>query len=131
MSTSQAEQWANGAAADRVTRAILHHAVWIAVQDVPIGWVEVDEDEWQRFMSHLIAPARASALASSCTLKRRSGMAATRRRLEASPNAANFYLHRGYLPGEARTADGALPLTKCLSQHGSNSPPRPTGSAGG
>ncbi len=52
----------------------------------------------------------------------------TAARLEASPNAATFYLHRGYLPSEARTADGALPLSKCLSQP--NPPLRPANSAG-
>jgi hypothetical protein len=29
-------------------------------------------------------------------------------------------LHRGYLPSEARTADGALPLSKRLSPLGPN-----------
>ena len=52
----------------------------------------------------------------------------TAARLEASPNAATFYLHRGYLPSEARTDDGALPLSKRLSPH---PPQRPAGSAGG
>ena len=52
-------------------------------------------------------------------------------RLETSPNAATFYLHRGYLPSEARAADGALPLSKRLSEHGPNPPPQPTSSVGG
>jgi len=81
MSPSQAEQWANQAAADRVTGAILHHAVWVAVQGVS--------------------------------------------------NAVTFYLHRGYLPSGARTADGALPLSKRMSEHGPNPPLQPTTSAGG
>jgi putative acetyltransferase len=132
MSTSQAEQWADRAAADRVAHAVLHHAVWVAVQDVPIGWVEVDED---RVAALYVAPHCAGRGVGSRLLLRaeaaiRDGGHATAR-LEASPNAATFYLHRGYLPSEARTADGALPLSKCLSQHGSNSPPQATGSAGG
>ncbi len=52
MSPSLAEQWANQAAGDRVTRAILHHAVWVAVQGVPTGWVEVDE--WSIFNRTLL-----------------------------------------------------------------------------
>ena len=52
-------------------------------------------------------------------------------RLESSPNAATFYLHRGYLPSEARTADGALPRSKRLSRHEPIPPPQPAGSAGG
>jgi len=132
MSTSQAEQWANRAAADRVTHAILHHAVWVAVQDVPIGWVEVDED---RVAALYVAPHCSGRGVGSRLLLRaeaaiRDGGHATAR-LETSPNAATFYLHRGYLPSEARTADGALPLRKRLSQHGPNPPLQPTGSAGG
>ena len=132
MSTSQAEQWANRAAADRVTHAILHHAVWVAVQDVPIGWVEVDED---RVAALYVAPHCAGRGVGSRLLLRaeaaiQDGGHATAR-LESSPNAATFYLHRGYLPGEARAADGALPLSKRLSRHGPNPPPQPTGSAGG
>jgi GNAT superfamily N-acetyltransferase len=132
MSTSQAEQWANRAAADRVTHAILHHAVWVAVQDVPIGWVEVDED---RVAALYVAPHCASRGVGSRLLLRaeaaiRDGGHATAR-LESSSNAATFYLHRGYLPSEARAADGALLLSKRLSGHRPNPPLQPTGSAGG
>ena len=132
MSTSQAEQWANRAAADRVTRAILHHAVWIAVQEAPIGWVEVDED---RVAALYVAPHCSGRGVGFRLLLRaeaaiRDGGHATAR-LETSPNAATFYLHRGYLPSEARTADGALPLSKRLSPLGPSPPLQPTGSAGG
>jgi GNAT superfamily N-acetyltransferase len=132
MSTSQAEQWANRAAADRVTLAILHHAVWIAVQDVPIGWVEVDED---RVAALYVAPHCAGRGVGSLLLLRaeaaiRDGGHATAH-LETSPNAATFYLHRGYLPSEAPAAEGALPLSKRLSRHRPNPPLQPTGSAGG
>jgi GNAT superfamily N-acetyltransferase len=132
MSTSQAEQWANRAAADRVAYAILHHAVWVAVQDGPIGWVEVDED---RVAALYVTPHSAGRGVGSRLLLhaeaaiRDGGHAAAR--LEASPNAATFYLHRGYLPGQARTADGALPLIKRLSRHQPSPSLRPTGSAGG
>jgi hypothetical protein len=40
-------------------------------------------------------------------------------------------LHRGYLPRGARTADGALPLSKRLAPLGPHPPLQPTGSAGG
>ena len=132
MSTSQAEQWANGAAADRVTHAILHHAVWVAVQDVPIGWVEVDED---RVAALYVAPLCAGRGVGSRLLLRAEAAIRdgghTVARLEASPNAATFYLHRGYLPSEARMSDGALPLSKRLSRHGPDPPQRPADSAGG
>ena len=132
MSTSQAEQWANRAAPDRIAHAIRHHAVWVAVQDVPIGWVEVDED---RVAALYVAPHCAGRGVGSRLLLcaeaaiRDGGHAAAR--LEASPNAATFYLHRGYLPSETCAADGALPLSKHLSRHEPNPPLRPAGSAGG
>ena len=44
ISVEQAEAWANGAAADRIARAIREHDVWVAVEEVAIGWVEVDRD---------------------------------------------------------------------------------------
>lgn len=115
MSPSQAAQWANHAAADRVTRAILHHDVWVAVQGVPIGWVEVDED---RVAALYVAPHCSGRGIGSRLLLRaeaaiRDGGHASAR-LEASPNAANFYLHSGYLPSEAHAADGALLLSKRL-----------------
>jgi GNAT superfamily N-acetyltransferase len=132
MSPSQAEQWANQAAADRVTRAIQHHAVWVAVEEVPIGWVEVHED---RVVALYVAPhCSRRGVGSRLLLRaeaaiRDGGYAAAR--LETFPNAATFYVHRGYLPSEARTADGALLLSKRLSEHGSKPPLQPTTFAGG
>jgi GNAT superfamily N-acetyltransferase len=119
MSPLQAEQWANRAAADRVTRTILHRDVWVAVQGVPIGWVEVDED---RVAALYVAPhcsgrGVGTRLLLGAEAAMRDGGYANAR-VEASPNAPNFYLHRGYLSSEAHTADGALPLSKRLSEHG-------------
>src|SRR5204863_6407019 len=113
MSPSQAEQWANQATADRVTRAIQHHVVWVAVQDVPIGWVEVDED---RVAALYVAPHCAgrgvgSRLLLCAEAEIRDGGHVVGR-LEASSNAATFYLHRGYLPSVERISDEALPLSK-------------------
>jgi GNAT superfamily N-acetyltransferase len=128
MSPSQAEQWVNQAAADRITRAIVHHAVWVAVQGVPIGWVEVDED---RVAALYVAPhCSGRGVGSRLLLRaeaaiRDGGYAAAR--LETYSNAATFYLHRGYLPIEARTADGALLLSKCLSEHEPNPALQSTG----
>jgi putative acetyltransferase len=132
MSPSQAARWANHAAVDRVTRAILHHKVWVAVQGVPIGWVEVDED---RVAALYVAPhctrrgiGRGLLLRAEAAI-REGGYASAH--LEASSNAANFYLHRGYCPSDARTTDGAWPLNKRLSEHRPNPPLQPTGSPDG
>jgi predicted DNA-binding transcriptional regulator AlpA len=81
-------------------------------------------------MSRLIAPVGAWAPASCCVQAIRDGGYAAAR-LETNPNAATFYLHRGYLPSGARTADGALPLSKRLSEHEPKPPLQSTTSAGG
>ena len=119
MSPSQAEDWANQAAADRVAQAILHHAVWVAVKEVAIGWVEVDKD---RVAALYVAPHCSGRGVGSRLLSHAeaaicdAGYAVAR--LATSPNAATFYLHKGYLPSDVRTADGALPMSKLLSDHG-------------
>jgi GNAT superfamily N-acetyltransferase len=119
MSPSQAKLWANQAAADRVTRAILHRAVWVAVQSVPIGWVEVDDD---RVAALYVVPHCAGRGVGSRLLFRAEAAIRdggyTAARLETSPNAKAFYLHRGYVSAEARTANGALLLSKRLPSMG-------------
>jgi hypothetical protein len=44
LSLEQAETWATQTATDRIARAIREHDVWVAVEGVVIGWVEVDQD---------------------------------------------------------------------------------------
>src|SRR5436190_18480930 len=96
MSPSQAEQWANQATADRVTRAIQHHVVWVAVEGVPIGWVEVDED---RVAALYVAPhCSGRGVGSRLLLRadaaiREGGYGAAR--LVTVPNAASFDLVGG------------------------------------
>lgn len=113
MPPSQALQWANQAATDRVTRAISHHAVWVAVEEAPIGWVEVDRDRvaalyvaprccGQGIGSHLLLHAEAAICDGGYAVAR----------LETSANAAAFYSNRGYLPSGVHNADGALPMSK-------------------
>ena len=51
--------------------------------------------------------------------------------LDTNPNAVTFYLHRGYIPSGARTADGALPLSKRLAEHVPNPPLQLTTFGGG
>lgn len=132
MSPSQAEEWANQAAADRVARAILDHAVWVAVRGVPIGWVEVDGG---RVAALYVAPhCSGQGVGSRLLLHAEAAIrdtGYTAARLESSPNAAIFYLHRGYLASEAPTAAGALPMSKQLSEDGLNPPLQPAASTAG
>ena len=53
MSRGQAEQWAARAAADRIARAVRDHDVWVAVDGVAIGWIEVDRDRVDRKSTRL------------------------------------------------------------------------------
>lgn len=115
MSKEQAEQWAARAAADRIARALRDHDVWVAVDGVAIGWVEVDQD---RVAALYVSPSCSrrgvgtALLARAETSIRSSGYATTR--LESSPNALEFYFRRGYVRCGPPDADGAFPLRKDL-----------------
>ena len=131
ISAEHAEKWATRAPPDRVARAIREHDVWVAVDGVPIGWVEVNRD----FVAALYVSPRSSCrgvgsalLAVAENEVRRFGYATVR--LEASQNAIDFYVRRGY----SRTGpcvSGAWPLSKVLPARVPNPPLQATGSAGG
>jgi putative acetyltransferase len=116
LSIEQAETWAMHAAADRVARAIREHDVWVAVAGSAIGWVELDRD---RIAALYVLPSwsrqgvGAGLLAQAEAAIRSAGYATAR--LEASQNALDFYLRRGYLRVGPPTADGAYPLSKDLA----------------
>ena len=113
MSMEQAEKWAARAAADRIARAIRDHDVWVAVDEVTIGWVEVDRD---RVAALYVSPScsrrgvGSALLARAETSIRSSGYATAR--LESSQNALVFYLRRDYRRCGPPDADGAWPLRK-------------------
>jgi putative acetyltransferase len=116
MSIEQAETWATRVAADRIARAIREHDVWVAVEGVAIGWVEVDRD---RIAALYVAPSETRRgvgsvlLAQAETYIRSSGYATAR--LESSQNARDFYLRRGYRRSGPPDSDGACPLSKDLA----------------
>jgi len=116
MSREQAEQWATRAAADRIARAVRDHDVWVAVDGVAIGWVEINRD---RVAALYVSPSCSRRgvgsvlLARAETSIRSSGYAITR--LESSPNALEFYFRRGYVRCGPPDADGASPLRKDLN----------------
>src|SRR5262245_50425223 len=115
MSRSQAEQWVTRAAADRVARAMRDHDVWVAVDEVAIGWVEVDRD---RVAALYVTPSCSRRGIGSILLARAESsmrtVGHTTTRLESSPNALDFYLHRGYVRCGAPDGEGAYPLRKDL-----------------
>ena len=127
MSREQAEQWATRAAADRIARALRDHDVWVAVDGVAIGWVEVDRD---RVAALYVSPSCSRRgvgsvlLARAETLIRGSGYATAR--LESSPNALDFYFRRGYVRCGPPDAEGAYPLRKDLTAAGPDQGNEPT-----
>jgi putative acetyltransferase len=119
LSLEQAAHWANSAAADRCVRAIREHAVWVAIDGAPIGWVEVDRDH---VAALYVAPAWArrgvgSALLAYAESAIRNGGYAVAR-LEAGPNALGYYLRRGYIRDGLPDATDAYPLRKTLAAVG-------------
>ncbi len=116
MSVEEAGAWATGAAADRIAGAIREHDVWVAVEEVAIAWVEVDQD---RVAALYVSPpfsgrgVGSTLLVLAETAIRRAGHATAR--LEASPNALGFYLRRGYRRSGPLGPDGSYPLTKELA----------------
>ena len=127
MSMEQAETWATRAAGDRMARAIRDHDVWVAVDGVAIGWVEVDRD---RVAALYVSPSCSRRgvgsvlLARAETSIRSSGYATAR--LESSQNALDFYLRRGYRRCGPPDADGSWPLRKDLAAVWPNQSMQPT-----
>lgn len=126
ISPEQAEKWATRVAADRITRAIREHNVWVAVEGAAIGWVEVDRD---RVAALYVSPSCSRRgvgsvlLALAETYIVSCGYATAR--LDSSQNALDFYLRRGYLRCGPPDSDGACPLSKDLAATGPNPPLQP------
>src|SRR4051794_31629162 len=116
ISAEEAEKWARQVAAHRFTRAIQDHEVWVAVESVVIGWVEVDKNCIAGLYvspTHARKGVGASLLAHAENSIRSSGCTAVY--LDASRNALDFYLRRGYLRAGLPLANGEHPLRKALS----------------
>jgi len=124
MSPSQALLWANGAAPDRVAQAIARHAVWVAIETVQVGWVEVDED---RVAGLYVAPHSAGRGIGLLLLRHAEAAILdggyTAAWLETSPNALNFYLRSGYGLRATNGDSGAPLLCKRFSEPNSNCAP--------
>jgi putative acetyltransferase len=119
LSSEQAEAWPSGIAADRMARALADHDVWVAVEAVAVGWVEVDRD---RVAALYVSPSHARVGVRSHLLRhaeeaiRAAGHTSVR--LEASENALAFYERCGYRPSGMREPDGSYPMTKDLAPAG-------------
>jgi len=122
LSRAQAEEWATQITDDRIARALREHDVWVAVERTVTGWVEVDRD---RIAALYVSPASACRGVGSALLALAEtqiySMGYPSVQLEASLNALNFYIRRGYLHCGPPDAEGAYPLRKDLPAVGGNS----------
>ncbi len=112
----RARTWAENSAEERVLRAIDQHVVWLAECDgAVVGWVEIDRDRVEGIYVHPDFACRgigSALLLHAEGLIRDSGYTAAA--LEASWNAEEFYLRRGYVPQSKRPADAGRPMLKPL-----------------
>ncbi len=117
MSQDEARAWAMTATAERFTRAIQEHVVWLAEAEAPLGWIEIAHN---RIAGLFVSPTHAQCGVGSTLLAhaessiRAAGYSHVR--LEASPNALDFYLRRGYVRVGLPDRDGAYPVRKMLGK---------------
>ena len=114
--SERARDWADSSAEGRVYRAIEQNEVWVAEQsNTPVGWVEIDRD---RVEGMYVRPEVSGSGIGSALLLHAEGLirSAGHRAavLDASWNAEQFYLRRGYQALAERSADGGRPMLKPL-----------------
>ncbi|MAG31004.1 MAG: hypothetical protein CL908_08950 [Deltaproteobacteria bacterium] len=116
MGEERARRWADASSEERVVRAIDGHEVWVAeVDGVPVGWVEVDRDRVEGIYVHprLAGSGIGSTLLGHAeALIRAAGFPSAA--LEASWNAEEFYLRRGYEAQGPRPEEAGRPMRKPL-----------------
>ncbi|MBV7329851.1 GNAT family N-acetyltransferase [Chloroflexi bacterium TSY] len=117
MGNNCAHDWANSAAPNRVQQAIAEHQVSVAeIAEQPVGWVEV---EGNRIEGLYIQPEQArqgigSALLAHAEEQIRSAGYPSAA-LDASWNAEQFYIDRGYQPQLEGSPDSGRPMLKPLT----------------
>ncbi len=116
MSVAQSEAWADGRTIQGMEGQFREIEIWTAeINDTIVGWVGFHADYLDglytdpKFIEQGIGT---QLLAVAEGLMRERGMRAIR--ADASWNAEEFYLRRGYEPTAPRPADGARPLVKQL-----------------
>lgn len=116
MGEKSARDWAHSSADERVVRAIEKNEVWVAERvGAPAGWVEIARD---RIEGLYVRPDLAGAGIGSALLLHAEGLirSAGHRSaaLDASSNAEEFYLRRGYEVQAGGRATSGLPMRKPL-----------------
>ena len=116
MTLAQAETWANSMALEGMEQRFRDAEVWVAEADDTIaGWIALRGDYIDglytdpRFVERGIGT---ELVAFAEALMRGRGIQIIR--LEASINAEQFYLRRGFVPKGSRVPDSAIPMEKRL-----------------
>jgi putative acetyltransferase len=116
MTMAQAETWANSMAVEGMEQRFRDAEVWVAeVDDRIAGWIALRGDYIDglytdpRFVERGIGT---DLVALAEALMRERGIHIIR--LEASVNAEQFYLRRGFVPKGSRVPDSAIPMEKRL-----------------
>jgi GNAT superfamily N-acetyltransferase len=116
----RARDWANSATPDRVCGAIEEHQVRVAEKaGQPVGWVEVERNriEGMYVRPNHVRRGIGSALLAHAEERIRSAGYSTAE-LDASWNAEQFYINRGYEPLSERLPAGR-PMVKHLASDAS------------
>ena len=116
MGGERARAWADSSADERVHRAIEQNEVWVAEQgNAIVGWVEIDRG---RVEGMYVRPDVSGGGIGSTLLLHAEGLIRSAGHgavaLDASPNAEQFYLQRGYQAQEQRPEDKGCSMLKPL-----------------
>lgn len=117
MSVEQARAWAAKGDIDSMARRLEHTEVWLAeIGETIVGWVGVCGDYLDALY---VRPSYARRGVGTSLLELVEDVLRTRGvgviRADASWNAEEFYLHRGYEPLAPRPANDPRPMRKVLT----------------
>ena len=117
MAMAQAEAWAATLTVTGMEQRFLDTEIWVAETEGTIsGWIAVRDDYIDGLYSDPRYARQSIGTQLLCLAERlMSERAIQIIRLEASLNAEQFYLRRGYLPTTARVPNEAIPMEKRLS----------------
>jgi putative acetyltransferase len=117
MAIAQAEAWAATLTLTGMRQRFLKTEIWVAeTGGIIAGWIAMRDDYIDGLYADPCYARQSIGTQLLCLAERLMGERAIRIvRLEASLNAEQFYLRRGYLPTTVRVLNEAIPMEKRLS----------------
>ena len=117
MAIAQAEAWAATLTVTGMEQRFLETEIWVGETDgIIAGWIAMREDYIDGLYTDPRYARQSVGTRLLCLAERlMSERAIQIIRLEASLNAEQFYLRRGYLPTTVRVLNEAIPMEKRLS----------------